>query len=47
MGIAETRKFGLGSKVFMLSKTVEDYGNRSADICLVMGSWVGGHTLCL
>lgn len=33
MKIANTRKFGVLLKIFLLSKTVRDYGNRSASIC--------------
>ena len=40
MGIVKARKLGLRSKIFLFSETVQDYGNRSADICLA-GSWVG------
>ena len=30
------RKFGVRAKIFLFSKMVQDYGNRSSDICLVM-----------
>ena len=36
MGIVKARKLGAKSKIFLFSKTVQDYGNRSADICRVM-----------
>ena len=36
MGILKAKKLGLRSKIFLFSKTVQDYENRSADICLVM-----------
>ena len=36
MGIVKARKLGARSKIFLISKMVQDYGNRSADICLVM-----------
>ena len=36
MGIVKARKLGLRSKIFLFSKTEQDNGNRSADICLVM-----------
>ena len=36
MGIVKIRKFGVRSKIFLLSKSVQDYGNRSADFYLVM-----------
>ena len=35
-GIVKARKFGERSKIFWVSKTVQDYGNRSADICPTM-----------
>ena len=46
MGILKAKKLGLRSKIFLFSKTVQDYGKRSADICLVMQA-VGqaGHSL--
>ena len=36
MGIVKTRKLSVRPKIILFSKTVQDYGNRSADICLVM-----------
>ena len=36
MGIAKAWKLGVRSKLFLFSKTVQDYGNWSADIRLVM-----------
>ena len=36
MGKVKARKLGVGSKMLVFSKTVQDYGNRLADICLVM-----------
>ena len=36
MGIVKARKLGVTSKIFLFSKMVQDYENRSADICLVM-----------
>ena len=36
MGIVKARKLRVRSKIFLLTKMVQDYGNRSADICLVM-----------
>ena len=46
MGIVKTRKLSVRPKIILFSKTVQDYGNRSADICLVMQA-VGqaGHSL--
>ena len=48
MGIVEARKLRVKSKIFMFSKTVHNYGNRSADICLGMQA-VGqaGHSLLM
>ena len=46
MGIVETRKLGARSKIFLFSKMVLDYGNRSPkrspNLCLVnrkLGRW--------
>ena len=36
MGIEETRQLSARPKIILFSKTVQDYGNRSADICLVV-----------
>ena len=36
MGIVKARKLRVRSKIFLFSKTVQDYGNRSADIHLVV-----------
>ena len=48
IGIVKARKLGARSKIFLFSKTVQDYGNRSANICLVMHA-VGqvGHSLSM
>ena len=48
MGIVKARKLGVRLKIFLCSKTVKDYGNRLADICLVM-QVVGQaeHSLCM
>ena len=48
MGIVKARKLGVKSKIFLLSKMVQDYGKISADICLVMQA-VGqeGHSLSM
>ena len=48
MGIVKTRKLSVRPKIILFSKTVQDYGNRSADICLVMQA-VGqaGHYLSM
>ena len=35
MGIVKSRKFRVRSKIFLLSPMVQDYGTRSADICVV------------
>ena len=35
MGIVKAIKLGLISKLFLFCKTVQDYGNGSADICLI------------
>ena len=40
MGIVKTRKLRVRPKIILFSETVQDYGNRSADICLA-GSRVG------
>ena len=36
MGTVKARKLSARLKIFLFSKMVQDYGNRSADICLVM-----------
>ena len=36
MGRVKARKLRVKSKIFLFSKMVLDYGNRSADICLVV-----------
>ena len=48
MGIVKTKKLSVGTKIILFSKTVQDYGNRSADICLAMQA-VGqaGHSLSM
>ena len=35
MGIVQARKLGVRSNFVLFSKTEHDYGNTSADICLV------------
>ena len=35
MGIVKARKMDVRSKLFLLSKAVQDFGNRSAELCLV------------
>ena len=45
MGIEKTRKLGVRSKIFLFSKMVQDYRDRSADIGLVMQAV--GHSLSL
>ena len=48
MGIVKTRKLSVGLKIILFSITVKDYGNRSADICLVMqGVGQAGHSLAM
>ena len=44
MGLVEAKKLGERSKIFLFPKTVQNYGNRSADICLVMQA-VGAFSL--
>ena len=48
MGKVKARMLGVRSKIFLFAETVQDYGKRSADICLVMQP-VGqvGHSLSL
>ena len=48
MGIVKASKLSVRSKITLFSKTVQDYGNRLADICLVMQA-VGqtGHSLSM
>ena len=36
MGIVKARKLGARPNIFLLAKTAQYHGNRSADICLVM-----------
>ena len=36
MGIMKARKLGVRSTIFLFSTMVQDYGNRSTDICLVL-----------
>ena len=36
MGIVKARKLGARPKIILFSKTLQDYGNRSPDICLVI-----------
>ena len=43
MGMAKAIKLRVRSNIFMLSKMVQDYGNGSADICLVRQAvWQAG-----
>ena len=48
MGLVIARKLRMSLQIFMFSKMVQDYGNRSADICLVMQA-IGeaGHSLSM
>ena len=48
IGIVIARKLSVRSKIILFSETVQDYGNISADICLVMQA-VGqaGHSLSM
>ena len=48
IGIVKATELKARPKMFLFSKAVEDYENRSADICLVMQA-VGqaGHSLSL
>ena len=42
MGIVKTRKFSVSQKIFFIPKTVQDYGNRTAETFLAMpelGTW--------
>ena len=47
-GIVKTRKLSVRPTIILFSKTVQDYGKRSADICLVTQA-VGqaGHSLSI
>ena len=46
MRIVKARKLGVRSKIILFSKTVQDYGNRSPDVCFVMwAGWAAGHSL--
>ena len=48
MGIEKARKLEVRSKIFQFSETAQDFGTRSADICLVMqGAGQTGHSLSL
>ena len=48
MGKVKARRLGARSKIFLFSETVQDYGNRSADICLVMQAFgQAGHSLSM
>ena len=48
MGIVKTRKLSVRPKIILFSKMVQDYGNRSADICLVTQAvGQGGHSLSM
>ena len=40
MGIVKARKLNVRPKIILFSKTVQDYGNTPADICLVI-CWAG------
>ena len=48
MGIVKATKLSVKPKIILFSKMAQDYGNRSADICLVMQA-VGqaGHSLSM
>ena len=48
MGIVKARKLSLRPKIILFSKAVQDYGNRSVGICLVMQT-IGqaGHSLSM
>ena len=48
MGIVKVRKMDVRSKLFLFSKAVQDFGNRSAELCLVMAFMqaVGQASLC-
>ena len=48
MGIVKARKLSLRPKIILFSKAVQDYGNRLADLGLVMQT-VGqaGHSLSM
>ena len=46
MGIVKARKLVVRSRIFLFSTTVQDYGYRSADICLVMQAG-GAFCLCV
>ena len=39
IGIVKARKLGVSLKIFLISKMLQDYGNRLADIC--HASWAG------
>ena len=36
IGMMKARKLGITSKIFLFSKALQDYGNISADFCLIM-----------
>ena len=44
VGIVKARKLSARSKIVLFSKKVQDYGYRSADICLIMQA---GHSLSM
>ena len=48
MGIMNAGKLSMRSKIILFAKKVQDYGNRSADICLATQA-VGqaGHSLSM
>ena len=48
MGIVKAGNMGVRSKIFLFSKTAQDYGNKSAVICLVMQAVVQvGHSFSI
>ena len=47
MGTVKARKLGVRSKTFLFSKTVQGYGNRSADLGLLMQAVGQGGILSL
>ena len=42
----KVRKLSVSSKIILFYKTVQDYGNRAADICLVMQAVRQAGPLC-
>ena len=48
MGVMKNRKLGVMSKIVLFSKTVQDFWNRSAEMCLVMLEiGLAGHSLSM